>query len=67
LKEGEVSQVEDTISDYVMEAQPQRKVDQLANLQMVLDFSSAMHADETFARQLWRKHIVIPFAAAGTL
>ena len=36
LKEGEVSQVEDAISDYVMEVQPQRKVDRLAELQMVL-------------------------------
>ena len=36
LKEGEVSQVEHAISDYVMEVQPQRKVDRLAELQMVL-------------------------------
>ena len=58
LEDGEVSQVEDAISDYVMEVQPQRKVDRLAELQMVLNLSSAMPSDETFARQLRRKQIV---------
>ena len=58
LKEGEVSQIEHAISDYVMEVQPQRKVDRLAELQMVLNLSSAMPSDETFARQLRRKQIV---------
>ena len=58
LKEGEVSQVEGAISNYVMEAQPQRKVDRLAELQMVLNLSSAIPLNETFARQLRRKQIV---------
>ena len=41
------------------EVQPPRKVDRLAELQKVLDLSSAMPSDETFARQLRRKRIVM--------
>jgi hypothetical protein len=59
LEDGEVSQVEDAISDYVMEVQPQRKVDRLAELQMVLNLSSAIPLNETFARQLRRKQICL--------
>ena len=42
-----------------MEVQPPRKVDRLAELQKVLDLSSAMPSDETFARQLARRKRIV--------